>query len=378
MSDLTDRLAKLTPEQRTRLAERLAASGKTAAPRDTRAERRGWDNYGCTLASPGNFAGITFHRMERDAPGPGKIQIRAEAVSLNFRDLMIAMGRYPATPGVPSVMGSDYAGVVTACGEGVTDFEEGDRVVVLSAGSVGPDGMIIEDGHLCAVPNLEASLAARMPEGMSFEAAAGVPTVYLTNYYALCEVARLSPGERVLIHSATGGVGLSAIEIARWIGAEIYATAGSPEKREFLESIGIDRPMDSRTTAFGDQILDRTGGEGVDVVLNTLSGEGGTRGLEILRTFGRFLQLDKQDIFHGGTLALGPFQNALTYSAIDLSQFFKDPKRIGAVLSEIMDHMGQGHFGPVRTTAFPVDGLGDALTVMSRYQQIGKLVLTYD
>jgi len=114
------------------------------------------------------------------------------------------------------------------------------------------------------------------------------------------------------------------------------------------------------------------------VVLNTLPGESGVRGLQILRTFGRFIQVDKQDIFQGSGLVLTPFQNGLTFTAVDVSLLMKAPKRIQPLFKEIMDHLGEGHFAPVRTTAFPFEKLKDALTLMSRFQHTGKLVLTYD
>jgi NADPH:quinone reductase-like Zn-dependent oxidoreductase len=379
MADLAARLANLSPEQRAKLAERLVGPAKNPAPQDSKTpDRSGWENYGFGLGAPGNFGAIQRHQMDSPAPGPGQIQLEAKAVSLNFRDLMIAMGLYPAAPGVPSVMGSDYAGIVRACGEGVTVLKEGDRVAALSVGSMTPEGAIIEDGHFCAVPLLLAEQAVPIPDALTFEAAAGIPTVFATSYYALCHVARIQPGERVLIHTATGGVGLSALQIAKWTGAAISATAGSPEKREMLTSLGIDGPMDSRSVAFADEIMEATGGEGVDVILNTLSGEAVRRGLEILRPFGRFLQIDKKDISEGAPLDLTPFNKGLNFTAIDLSLFMKQPGRMNALLREVVDHLGQGHFDPVQTAAFPVDNIGDVFTLMSRYQHTGKLVLTYD
>lgn len=379
MTPLAERLARLSPEQRARLAQQLTTGAARPAPaRPPEAERRSYRNYGVALAAPGNFAGLRFREMPRTPPGPGQVQVEAKAVSLNFRDLMIAMGRYPASPGVPSLMGSDYAGVVTACGPGVTRFREGDRVVALSAGTVAADGTLQSDAHLVAVPTLVEDQVAPMPDGMSFESAAGIPTVFLTSYYALCTVARLQRGERVLIHSATGGVGLSAIAIARWVGAEIFATAGTPEKRAMLATLGIDGAMDSRSSRFADEILERTGGEGIDVVLNTLSGDGAARSLDLLRFFGRFLQVGKADIAEGTLLNLAPFAKGLTYAAIDLSLFMREPGRLAGLLREVMEHIRQGHFAPVPTTPFPIDRIGDALTLMSRYQHTGKLVLLYD
>jgi NADPH:quinone reductase-like Zn-dependent oxidoreductase len=382
MSDLSARIARLSPEQRAKLVRDLAMprarqESKASSPVSEREAIASWSGFCCAPGTPGHFEGIRFRPLEPIAPGPGQVQIRARAVSLNFRDLMIAMGMYPPTPGVPSVMGSDYAGEIVACGEGVTSFSPGDRVLALSAGSFTPDGRIVEDSHFCSVLNVSAFQAVRMPENLSFEAAAGVPTVYLTSYYALRDVARLARGERVLIHSATGGVGLAAVQIAQWIGAELYTTAGSDSKRALLRSLGVAAAMDSRTTAFADEILEQTRGEGVDVILNTLPGDAGAKGLALLRPFGRFLQIDKQDVFRNAPIALGPFKHGLTFAAIDLSLFLMQPERLQELFLAVTDHLRRGDFAPVRSTVFPVTKLAEALTLMSRSTHIGKLVLSY-
>ena len=382
MAGLADRIAKLSPEKQAELAQRLAQArsggGTQAAPSAPARDPLSGDQPFCAvLGKPGHFEGIGFRRFEPEPPGPGQVQIRSRAVGLNFRDLMIAMGLYPPTPGVPSVMGSDYAGEVLACGAGVSGFAPGDAVLALSAGHFSPDGQIVDGSHIPSTLNVREQQVVRKPRELGFEDAAGVPTTFLTCYYALHDVARIQPGERVLIHSATGGVGLAAIEIARWRGAEIFATAGSDAKREFLRSIGIRSPMDSRSTDFADQVMELTGGEGVDVVLNTLSGEQAARGLEILRPFGRFLQIDKQDIFGGASVSLAPFKLALSYTAIDLSLFLLQAERLQRLFTEVVEGIDRGDFGPVRTTVFQMRQLPEALKLLSRYQHIGKLVLSY-
>src|SRR5262245_44738040 len=323
MSDVASKIAQLSPEKRALLIQKLkggngaAQAVAQAAPQPAIGAEKKWANYCCTIETPGNFDSIHLRELELQPPGPEQIQIRAKAVSLNFRDLMIAMNMYPPTPGVPSNMGSDYAGVVVACGEEVKDFAPGDEVIGLSAGTFTTDGEIVENSHFCAVPNISARQAVKKPANIGFAEAASIPTVFLTSYYALRHVARMKSGERVLIHTATGGVGQSAVQIAKWTGAEIFATAGSEEKREMLRSMGIEHVMDSRSTDFAGQTMEITGGKGIDVILNTLSGEAVTKGMEILGPFGRFLQVDKNDIFRNTPLPLAPFKNGLTFSAID-------------------------------------------------------------
>jgi NADPH:quinone reductase-like Zn-dependent oxidoreductase len=376
-----DRIAQLPRAKQAELARRLlhargAEPERTPGDAPDPAATDG-QSFSAVLGKPGRFEGISFRPFEPAPPGPGHVQLRARAVGLNFRDLMIAMGLYPATPDVPSVIGSDYAGEVVACGEGVTAFEPGDHVLALSAGDSTPEGRIVAGRHLPSTLNVHEPQVVRKPPALSFEDAAGVPTAFLTCYYALLDVARLQPGERVLIHSATGGVGLAAIELARWRRAEVFATAGSEAKRAFLASLGIASPLDSRSTEFAEQIRSLTGGEGIDVVLNTLSGVQATKSLELLRPFGRFLQLDKQDIFSDAPLALGPFQRGLSYTAVDLSLFLLQAERLKRLFAHVVDGLACGNIAPVRTTVFPLTRLHEALQLLSRYQHIGKLVLSY-
>ena len=378
MSDISERLAQLTPEQKALLASRLAGTGKSRPTEEKPTpDPTSFENSVCVPGTPGNFGALTFREVARVSPGPGQVQIEARALALNFRDLMIAMGMYPPSPGVPTVMGSDYAGVVSEIGEGVTRFSPGDRVMALSAGALGPDGPALEGSHFMAVANLMEEQVAPRPEGLDFEAAAGVPTVFLTAYQALCHVAHLTRGETLLVHSATGGLGQATLSIARWVGAECFATAGTPEKRAWLESQGTPGVMDSRSTVFVEQVMERTGGAGVDVIMNTLSGEGMVKGLEALALFGRFLHVGKQDIADGASLPLGAFRSALTFAAIDLALLFRRPQHLQALFEDVSRHLSNGDFEPVPTTAFPVSKVGEALSLMSRYEHTDKLVLLY-
>ena len=146
---------------------------------------------------------------------------------------------------------------------------------------------------------------------MSHPQAAALPAAYVTAWHALIVSARLRPGERVLVHSAAGGVGLAALNIARFVGAEVLATAGSEEKRDYLRQLGIDAVSDSRSLSFADDVMAQTEGEGVDVVLNSLGGEFIDRSLSVLRRYGRFVELGKRDIFRGTPLDLSHFARQL-------------------------------------------------------------------
>jgi NADPH:quinone reductase-like Zn-dependent oxidoreductase len=269
-------------------------------------------------------------------------------------------------------MGTDYAGIVTAVGEGVDEFQIGDEVIALSAGHLTPDS------HFSAYTNVYTRQAVLKPRDMSFEEAAGIPTVFLTVYYALHQQARLAKGERVLIHSATGGVGLAALQVAQWCGAEILVTAGTPEKREYLKSLGISHPMDSRSTQFVEDVIKLTDGDGVDVILNTLSGEAVQNGLKLLKVFGRFIQLDKKDVYQNSALELRHFNKGLTFSLVDLALFLSNRYKLKILLSELINHFYNGTFKPLPHQIFGVQNLGDALTYLSQAKHIGKIVISYD
>lgn len=381
MNGITDKIANLTQEQRNLLIQKLkqkSAGGSIQTNIENKQTEFGADeNFCCEMLAPGNFRSIKFRGTEKIKPGIGQILIEAKAASLNFRDLMIAMNMYPPSPGVPSIMGSDYAGLVVEVGEGVCDFQTGDRVYALSAGNIMNDGSIEPNSHFSRYVCVSEYQAAKFPNILSFEQAASLPTVFLTSYYALVKSAALQKSEKVLIHTATGGVGLSAVQIAKHIGAEIFATAGSEEKREYLRSIGIKNPMNSRTSEYADEIFALTEGVGIDVVLNTLPGENGAKGIEILDYFGRFLQIDKSDTSQNAILDIGLLKKGITYSVIDLSLFLMRPAKLKKMLNEISEHFANGDYMPIKTTVYPYFELAEALTYMSRSKYIGKIALKF-
>jgi NADPH:quinone reductase-like Zn-dependent oxidoreductase len=232
------------------------------------------------IASPGILDHLTLRPTPRRPPGPGAVEIQVRAAGLNFRDVLTAMGLLP-----PLSRGrSTSAGSVRA---------RSSRSVRCRALRSADDVMAVAPPCLAPYDTPRASWSASPSTSASSEAAT-IPIVFATAYYALHELARLRRGERVLNHAAAGGVGLAAIQLARLAGAEVFATAGSPEKRQFLASLGIAHVMDSRSLAFAEEVMARTHGEGVDVVLNSLAGEAIPRGLSTLRAHGRFLGSARQ------------------------------------------------------------------------------------
>ncbi|HET9442174.1 MAG TPA: zinc-binding dehydrogenase, partial [Acidimicrobiales bacterium] len=276
------------------------------------------------VGRPGALDSLVLREVAPAEPGPGEVAVRLRAAALNYRDVLVALGLPFAAGGddpASAPLGWEGAGVVEALGDGVTGLEQGDRVMVAAANALA-SRVVTRAGY--AIP---------MPAGLGFEDAATLPVAFLTAIYALDRRARLAAGERVLIHSASGGVGLAAVQVARLAGAEVLATAGTPEKRAYLESLGIEHVMDSRSLDFGSEVLRRTGGEGVDVVLNTLAGEAAACGVGVLRPFGRFVEIGKRDIYEGGRLDLAPFRNNLSALALDLQPLFDgQPKLVGSIL----------------------------------------------
>lgn len=376
--ELLKKIAGLTPEQKEVLMRKLGlSSGKPAGSeaKPDKSKLPETECFACETGIPGSL-NISFREAAVADPPEGYVQVKARAASLNYRDLMIAMGQYPEAPGVPSNMGSDFAGIVTKVGPGVEGINPGDEVIALSAGTF-IDGKVQPGSHFINVFNLSQLQVVPKPKNLSFEEAAAIPTVFLTAFTGLVMLGAIGEGESVLIHTATGGVGLAALEIAAWKKAVVYATAGSPEKRDFLKQRGIANPMDSRSVLFGDEIMELSGGRGVDVILNTLSGDAMMKGLEILSPFGRFIQIDKKDIAKNTMLPMGLFRKGITFSVLDISLYLIQPRKLKEQLLEIADLYNKAVFKPLPCQIYPVSQLKEALTAMSRSRHIGKLVLTY-
>ncbi|MBZ0285296.1 MAG: type I polyketide synthase [Anaerolineae bacterium] len=317
------------------------------------------------VAEPGVLDNLQWRTFTPPLPGLGEVLIEVQAVGLNFMNVMSALGIYPGYPKGVGPLGIECSGRIAAVGDGATEWQVGDEVLAMAFDSLGT--------HVVT----DARLVARKPKHLSFEEAATLPIVFLTAYYALNELARLSPNERVLIHAGTGGVGLAAIQLAKLAGAEIYATAGTDEKRAYLrDELGIEHVMDSRSLAFADEIIHLTDGEGVDVILNSLAGEAISRGLSILRPYGRFLEIGKRDIYGNTQLGLLPFQKSLSYFAIDFDHMGRNrPALVGKLLREIVEQVEAGDLYPLPMTVFPAAELVDAFRFMAQAKHVGKIVV---
>ena len=311
---------------------------------------------------------LHLQETARKEPGPGQVEIEVATAGINFLDILGAMGARPdSRKGDPLRLGYECAGRVVRIGAGVTSLAIGDTVTAISPESLASHAIV------------PAVLASHFPSHLSMEEAASIPVAYVTAWYALDHLAGMQKGESVLIHSAAGGVGLAAGEIARRAGAEIFATAGTEEKRQYLRSLGIRHVMDSRTLAFRDEILRITNGRGVDIVLNSLTGEAVAQGIATLAPCGRFLEIGKKDIYEDRRIGLFPFHKNLSYFAIDLAWMAEArPEIIGKTLREVLENFQNRSLNAIPVNAFPLSRVVEAFHLMAQGKHIGRIVVTAD
>ncbi|GER91158.1 polyketide synthase [Dictyobacter vulcani] len=319
------------------------------------------------VPAPGSLDNLRLGVASRPQPAKGEIEIQVKAAGLNFKDVLFALGMLDYQNGAVH-FGHECAGRITALGEGVEGFQIGDEVIAVGAPACFSRFVI-----------KSAEFVLPKPRQLNFAEAATTPIVFLTAYYALEHVGRLMKGERILIHAASGGVGLAAVQIAQRIGAEIFATAGSPEKRQFLRDLGIEHVLDSRSLSFADEIMAITDGAGVDVVLNSLAGEALTRSFALLANHGRFLELGKKDIQLNNQLSLSPFERNLSFSAIDISLLLRErPQRMLPLLHEILHKFETHTFVPLPTREFPLVETVEAFRFLAQAKHIGKIAISFD
>ena len=320
------------------------------------------------LDNPGQLSGLVMKALPVSGPGPEEIEVDIAAAGLNFRDVMVALGLLPSLAFERSALGYEVGmeagGTVRRVGSAVTDFKPGDEVVFIEGGCIA--NRIVLDRYR----------VFRKPERLSPEEAATSLSAYVTAYYSLIHLARLGRGQRVLVHSAMGGVGQAAIALARHVGAGIYATAGSPEKRARLLELGAVAAFDSRSHDWYGDLMEATGGEGVDVVLNSLAGRHISLCLSSLRPGGWHCEIGKVDILADGNLGLRVFRRNLRFAAIDVDRLLCDDPVLARRLSEECLHLlGEGKVPPLPITLHPCGEYEKALRLMMSGRHQGKLAL---
>jgi len=318
------------------------------------------------LPTKGVLANFGWVETERRDPGPCEVEIEIVAAGLNFRDIMLATGLLDddvLDDGLAgAVFGFECAGHVVRVGAAVANLKIDDAVMGFGRQSF---------ATYCTA---DARVFTALPEGLPIEAAATVPVAFLTAWYSLVHLARLQPGEWVLIHGAAGGVGLAAMQIARLCGAHIAATVSSPEKRALVELLGAEKVYNSRSTAFLDAIRDDIGG--VDVVLNSLAGDAMLASIKCLKPFGRFVELGKRDYVLNTAMGLRPFRRNLTYYGVDLDQLLAANLPLAnRLMGDLVLHFESGELCPLPYRAFAWHEAGEAFQLMQAASHVGKLIV---
>jgi polyketide synthase 12 len=325
--------------------------------------------YRASVKEYGTLDGIEFRQVVSAELADDSVEIEVRSAGLNFKDIMNVMGLLndEAVQGgiAGKNLGLECSGVISRVGKNVTEFAEGDEVMAWAANSY---------AGFTVTP---ASCVVKKPVNLSFEEAATITVAYLTAYYSLNYLARLSEDDTVLIHAASGGVGIAAIRLAKLAGANIIATAGTEEKRKFVRSLGVEHVFDSRSLKFADEVRSATQGRGVDIVLNSLSGKGITQSIKCLAPFGRFIEIGKADIYQDTKLALKRFGENLSYHAVDVDRLMlQKPKLAKRLYQEVVSLFTKQQLSVHPHQVYPVSRLADALRVLSKGGHIGKLVVT--
>ncbi len=325
--------------------------------------------YQASVKEYGTLDGVEFRQIVRGELADDAVEIEVRSAGLNFKDIMNVMGLLndEAVQGgiAGKNLGLECSGVISRVGKNVAEFSEGDEVMAWAANSYA--------GYTVT----PASCVVKKPNHLSFEEAATITVVYLTAYYSLNYLARLSEDDTVLIHAASGGVGIAAIRLAQLAGANIIATAGTEEKRAYVRSLGVKHVFDSRSLTFADEVKVATDGRGVDIVLNSLSGKGITQSIKCLAPFGRFIEIGKADIYQDTKLALKRFGENLSYHAVDVDRLMlQKPKLAKRLYQGIALLFSEKQLVVHPHQVYPVSQLTDALRVLSKGGHIGKLVVS--
>ena len=357
-ADLAEEL--LYPDAETHVAYRGGLRQAARLVRAAAVERLAAPEQGPWLLEPdpaGVLEGMRIDPLPARSLEPREVRVAVEAAGLNFWDVFRAIGLVDA-----GLLGGELCGRVLAVGAEVTDVEPGDLVVGLAFGTFGSEVVT------------HADMVTRAPAGIPVTELATMPTAFVSALLSFDE-AELRSGERVLIHAGAGGVGMAAIQLAQAAGAEVFATASAP-KQDYLRSLGVAHVFDSRTTEFGHRILEATAGAGVDVVLNSLTGEGFIdASLSCLARGGRFVEMARVDILSEEEMAAARPDVAYTILKLDVLKEH-DPAVPGDALRRVMERVAAGELRPLTFSRWPLTETGPAMKCMRAARHLGKIVLT--
>lgn len=337
----------------------LTGTALPAAPRPVDSGR-GWR---VTAAIPGRLESVAPVAAEPVACGAGEVRIRVNAAGLNFSDVLKALGRYPGQAGDP-MLGVECSGTVEAVGEDVNDLRLGERVMAIAPGTFAQT--VLTPRHL----------VAPVPDGMDMELAAGVPVAFLTAALAVLVEGRPLPGQTLLVHSAAGGVGQAVIQIARAAGTRVLATASTPQKRALLQELGAAEVADSRSDDFVSMVQSASHGLGVDVLVNSLSGQLFAASIGLMAAGGRFVELGKHEIYGQGELPLSFFREGRSFAAVDLDALvWRQPDAVRALWDTVARGFVTGAYHPIQTTRVNISELPSVMEQMAEGRHVGKIVV---
>ncbi|KAJ5761957.1 Acyl transferase/acyl hydrolase/lysophospholipase [Penicillium nucicola] len=324
------------------------------------------DSIALCTRKPGRLTALHWAHREIEAPKDDEVEVEIYATGLNFKDVLCAMGIVEASN---NGFGLEAAGVVSRAGLGVKGLKAGDRVMLMPRYAFGTRVIISEN------------LCERIPSGLSFEDAATMPCVFATAMYSIFDIGNLKKGQSILIHSACGGVGLATIQLAQMVGAEIYATVGNEEKVQYLmDTYGLprNRIFNSRNTSFVSDVMRETNGEGVDLALNSLSGELLHATWKCITIFGTMVEIGKRDLIGFAKLDMNPFLSNRNYCSVDLDQVcLKRPTIAKKLLIDIVELLRERHIHPIRPIkVFKAPDILEAFRYMQQGVHLGKIVVS--
>ncbi|SNT43230.1 type I polyketide synthase [Rhodococcoides kyotonense] len=315
---------------------------------------------------------LAFRANDRRAPGPGEVEVRMSTIGLNYKDPLKVMGvltdKELAGTYFGTRLGLEGAGVVTRVGPGVTEVAPGDQMGVCARDMMRRYVTVgIDEGGTTAIPDgWEAGWCSSI-----------LP--FLCAHYGLVHLARVQPGDTVLVHGAAGGMGMAAVQVARLLGARVIGTAGTEERREIAREAGAHDVLASRSLNYSEDVLTLTDGRGVDVVFNSSPGEIMAQNLHVAAEFARIVEIGKADIYFGGVMDLEPFDKNLSFYAVDMDRMFNfKPELARQVTREVLDKMKDGDYRHLPYTTYPLDRVGEAFDAVVRSSHTGRVVLSLD
>lgn len=298
--------------------------------------------------------------------GENDVLVKVKAAGLNFPDVLIIQGKYQFQPELPFIPGNECSGEVESVGSAVTRYKPGDKVIS-AAGT----------GAFCERIVVNENAVFPMPDGLSFEQAAGVSITYFTSYYALKQRANILPGETLLVLGAAGGVGTTAVELGKLMGAKVIAAASSEEKLELCKKLGADEVINYTTTSLKDAVKELTGGKGVDVVYDPVGGDYAEPALRSMGWNGRYLVIG----FASGPIPKIPLNLTLLKGCSIVGVFWgrftgEEPKVHLQNIAELWELFASGKLNPVVTDVFPLEHYEDAYNCMIERRARGKVIIT--